>query len=226
MWFEPRLLAAEPLLLTPKQYWQRWWNDRLSEFHKARVHTLKPECAGYAPHTSLPMYTWAYLRVPVCACVYRERVHAGLCVPVVFKGDGLALVSSVGMLPAQKGFGEGGEGKSFSGSRWEDHPNSILGIVMQMWYRWRDWFSAPDQFCKSQPAQGTFGLSLQLETSGDGRCRGHKEDVFINLFCWIQKMPMNRSFINKIIFTKIYPSDFFRFGNIRMLNICSSSIHL
>lgn len=32
-------------------------------------------------------------------------------------------------------------------------------------------------------------------------------------------MSMNRDFINKILFIKIYPSEFFIFGNVRMLNI-------
>lgn len=101
--------------------------------------------------------------------------------PVVFKGDGVALVSSVGMLPAQKGFGEGEEGKSCSGSRWITQiPSWILLCKCDTD---EGTGSQPQTNSASQPALGTFGLSLQLETSGDGRCRGHKEDVFISLFC-------------------------------------------
>lgn len=37
---------------------------------------------------------------------------------------------------------------------------------------------------------------------------------------------MNRIFINKILFVKIYPYEFFIFGNIGMLNIYSSLIYL
>lgn len=37
---------------------------------------------------------------------------------------------------------------------------------------------------------------------------------------------MNRIFINKILFIKIYPYEFFIFGNIEMVNTYSSLIHL
>lgn len=76
--------------------------------------------------------------------------------------------ASIGMVPAQKGWMRIGQGPSFWKSWCKDHPHSVLEIVMQM--RCKQGSGPPPwaPLSRSQFAEGTFGLLLQLETGEGG----------------------------------------------------------